>query len=62
MHPNITNVAADKIPTPENIGSYIYRHGSRLASRAELSPVNTLTTNKDLDMDSRALKKELIIC
>jgi len=56
MHPNITNIADDKIPTQGDIGSYIYRHGSRLASRAELSPVNTLATKKDMEM-TRALKQ-----
>ena len=58
MHPNTTNVAADKIPTPDKIGSYIYRHRFRQASRAELSPINTLATNRDLEMNSALLRIE----
>ena len=51
MHPEITHVDPGAIPTKELIGSYIYRHGSRLGSKAEISQINTLSTNNDLQME-----------
>jgi hypothetical protein len=50
MHPEITHVDHDAIPTRELIASYIYRHASRLGSKAQISQINTLSTNNDLEM------------
>ena len=52
MHPDITQVSKDNVPTLEEIGIYVFKHSSRYASKSEIEPINPNgkgTDEKNLD-------------
>lgn len=41
MHPDITGVSNNEVPTKEQIGRYVYKHSSRYASKDYITQINT---------------------
>ena len=53
MHPDHTGIDMTKIPEMEQIGNYVYRHGSRLSNKGELAGV-TPARRKQIDLEMQA--------